>query len=30
VSGVDHFMLNDDTGLVKRILEDWLAKHFPV
>ena len=30
VSGVDHFMLNDDQGLVKRILEDWLAKHFPV
>lgn len=30
VSGVDHFMLNDDTGLVKRILEDWLGKHFPV
>jgi dipeptidyl aminopeptidase/acylaminoacyl peptidase len=30
VSGVDHFMLNDDQGLVKRILEDWLARHFPV
>lgn len=30
VSGVDHFMLADDTGLVCGILEDWLSKHFPV
>ena len=30
VSGVDHFMLSDDTGLVRQILETWLTKHFPV
>ena len=30
VSGVDHFMLDDDTGLVKRILADWLGKHFAI
>ncbi len=30
VSGVDHFMLSDDTGMVRQILETWLTKHFPV
>ena len=30
VSGVDHFMLSDDAGLVRQILETWLTKHFPV
>lgn len=30
VSGVDHFMFADDTGVVRKILEDWLGKHFPV
>lgn len=29
VSGVDHFMLADDDGVVRKILENWLAKHFP-
>lgn len=30
VSGTDHFMFTDDEGLVRRILEDWLGRHFPV
>ena len=30
VSGTDHFMFADDNGLVRRILEDWLDRHFPV
>lgn len=29
VSGVDHFMLADDDGVVRKILEHWLARHFP-
>lgn len=30
VSGVDHFMFADDTGIVRQVLTDWLSKHFPV
>lgn len=30
VSGVDHFMFADDDGVVRKILEAWLAKHIPV
>ncbi len=30
VSGVDHFMFHDDDGIVRKILETWLAKHIPV
>jgi len=30
VSGVDHFMLSDDTGIVRAIMADWLAKHLPI
>jgi len=30
VSGVDHFMLSDDTGIVQAIMSDWLARHLPL
>jgi len=30
VSGVDHFMLDDDRGIVRAIMGDWLARHLPV
>lgn len=30
VSGVDHFMLTDDHGIVRAIMADWLARHLPV
>lgn len=30
VSGTDHFMFADDDGLVRRILEGWLDRYFPV
>lgn len=30
VSGVDHFMFADDTGIVRQVLTDWLGRHFPV
>lgn len=30
VSGTDHFMFADDDGIVRGILTDWLARHFPV
>jgi hypothetical protein len=29
VSGVDHFMFADDTGIVRQVLTDWLARRFP-
>lgn len=29
VSGVDHFMFSDGDGVVRKILEAWLLKHFP-
>lgn len=30
VSGVDHFMLSDDTGIVRAMLKDWLERYLPV
>lgn len=30
VSGVDHFMLTDDQGIVRAIMSDWLARHLPL
>jgi uncharacterized protein len=30
VSGVDHFMLSDDKGIVRAIMADWLAQHLPI
>lgn len=30
VSGVDHFMFADDTGIVRQVLTDWLDRHSPV
>jgi pimeloyl-ACP methyl ester carboxylesterase len=30
VSGVDHFMLSDDTGVVRAIMSDWLGRYLPV
>lgn len=30
VSGVDHFMFNDDHGIVATIMSDWLNRYLPV
>ncbi len=30
VSGVDHFMFNDDHGIVADIMGDWLTRYLPV
>ncbi|MGE3246679.1 MAG: alpha/beta hydrolase [Beijerinckiaceae bacterium] len=30
VTGVDHFMFHEDDGVVRKILEAWLAKNIPV
>lgn len=30
VSGVDHFMFADDTGIVRDIMADWLGRNFPI